>query len=269
MNCRNCSAALHGRFCAVCGQKNDIARPTVGHLLSETVESLTHADSRLWRTLWLLLSRPGFLTAEFFAGRRERYLPPVRLYIVLSVVFFLLLTLTATPPVEVRDGVPLDADCAQLQYRGPLDSLALPMLQEACVRLQQGGTRDIADNFLRNMPKAMFVLLPLVAALMLVFYWRPRRLYVEHLLYLVHNHSAIFASLTLLNLVALLPGGDGDLPSTLVVVYLLWYCFRGMRVYYGDSRRLTLAKFCALGVLYLCVAAALLAFTGVASLLEG
>ncbi len=56
---------------------------------SETFESFTHADSRLWRTLWLLVSKPGFLTVEFLEGRRARYLPPFRLYLVLSVVLFL------------------------------------------------------------------------------------------------------------------------------------------------------------------------------------
>ena len=52
-------------------------------------EDLTHADSRLWRTLAALLFKPGHLTREFLAGRRARYLPPVRLYLVLSVLFFL------------------------------------------------------------------------------------------------------------------------------------------------------------------------------------
>lgn len=93
-NCPNCESPLGGRYCAQCGQKIDSSRPTFGHFFSETIESLTHADSRLWKTLWLLLSKPGFLTKEFFEGRRSRYLPPIRLYIVLSVAFFLILALS-------------------------------------------------------------------------------------------------------------------------------------------------------------------------------
>ena len=50
---------------------------------------ISHTDSRLWRTLAALLLRPGYLTREFLAGRRARYLPPVRLYLVISLVFFL------------------------------------------------------------------------------------------------------------------------------------------------------------------------------------
>jgi len=51
---------------------------------------LTHADSRLWRTVWPLLARPGFLTREYFAGHRARYLQPFRLYLIMSVLFFVL-----------------------------------------------------------------------------------------------------------------------------------------------------------------------------------
>ena len=51
----------------------------------------------------------------------------------------------------------------------------------------------LVENFQRNAPKAMFVLLPAFAVLMMLFFWSPRRLYAEHLLFLIHNHSAIFA----------------------------------------------------------------------------
>lgn len=63
--------------------------------LREVAEVLTHADSRLWRTFAPLLFRPGFLTQQFLQGRRASYLPPFRLYIVVSLLFFLVISLTA------------------------------------------------------------------------------------------------------------------------------------------------------------------------------
>src|SRR5687768_18420722 len=62
----------------------------MAHFAGEAFESITHADSRLWRTLGFLLAKPGRLTREFFDGRRAAYLPPFRLYLVISVAFFLL-----------------------------------------------------------------------------------------------------------------------------------------------------------------------------------
>ena len=91
--CANCGAPLDGEYCAACGQRHEPHVHTVAHFAGEAFESISHADSRLWRTLWYLLARPGFLTREFFDGRRVRYLPPFRLYLVISVVFFLVVGL--------------------------------------------------------------------------------------------------------------------------------------------------------------------------------
>src|SRR5450755_4233942 len=88
--CKNCDAALLGRFCVNCSQAANVHVPTTLELAHEFLEGLTHSDSRLWRTLTTLWFKPGKLTQEFVAGRRIAYLPPFRLYLVLSILFFLL-----------------------------------------------------------------------------------------------------------------------------------------------------------------------------------
>ena len=111
--CANCHAELGGEYCAACGQRNEPHIHTVAHFAGEAFESISHADSRLWRTLWLLFARPGFLTREFFAGRRAVYLPPFRLYLVLSVIFFLVSSLPGSP----GDGAPVDPGLAKRELR--------------------------------------------------------------------------------------------------------------------------------------------------------
>ena len=98
--CANCGAPLGGQYCAACGQRHEPHVHTVSHFAGEAFESITHADSRLWRTLWFLLARPGRLTREFFDGKRARYLPPFRLYLVISLLFFLVAGLPETITVE-------------------------------------------------------------------------------------------------------------------------------------------------------------------------
>ncbi|HEY7886621.1 MAG TPA: DUF3667 domain-containing protein [Steroidobacteraceae bacterium] len=103
--CANCDALLTGKYCSECGQRHH-DRPVhdFGHFVSEAAEDLTHADSRLWQTLNALLFRPGFLTRAFLDGRRARYLPPLRLYLVISVIFFVVVDLSSrisAPPVVV------------------------------------------------------------------------------------------------------------------------------------------------------------------------
>ena len=94
MLCDNCGAPVTQKYCGNCGQRVEPPVHSLWHFLQEATEDLTHADSRLWRTLGALLFRPGFLTREFLDGRRARYLPPVRLYLVLSVLFFMWASVT-------------------------------------------------------------------------------------------------------------------------------------------------------------------------------
>jgi hypothetical protein len=116
----------------------------------------------------------------------------------------------------------------------------------------------------------MFVLLPLVAAFMLLLYWRPRRLYVEHLLHLVHNQSAIYAAFIVEGALAfVLPDAVAG-PLTIVLVgYLVWYCYRSMRVFYGQPSLQTIVKYAAISSVYLILALVLMLFTGLASVLGG
>src|ERR1700688_3433490 len=85
-HCTNCGARVSGRYCSNCGQQVKYELHSFWELLSEATEVVTHADSRLWRTLRALLFQPGFLSQQFLAGRRVSYLSPFRLYFVLSVL---------------------------------------------------------------------------------------------------------------------------------------------------------------------------------------
>lgn len=98
--CANCGADVLGRYCSACGQRVGHHSHSFWSFVAEFGEVLTHADSRLWRTLGPLLLRPGFLTREFLNGHRVSYLPPLRLYLVFSVLFFLIFSFTG--PVLTR-----------------------------------------------------------------------------------------------------------------------------------------------------------------------
>jgi hypothetical protein len=94
--CGNCGAALTGPYCSSCGQHAHESARSVAVLLHDAWHLATHVDARFWQTAANLLLRPGHLTQEYFADRRARYLPPVRVYLVLSVLFFGFGTLTGT-----------------------------------------------------------------------------------------------------------------------------------------------------------------------------
>jgi hypothetical protein len=306
--CANCHATLTGEYCAACGQRHEPHVHTVAHFASEALESVSHADSRLWRTLWYLLARPGFLTKEFFAGRRVSYLPPFRLYLVLSVIFFLFAGVSSDAPEgtgavikgqptiqqqqeeaaaarqaieEARrqaadNGVGLrESDTDQggfrLQVKGvdefcePFDTpeqggsgaTARRNIRQFCQRVR-GDTSELFTALGHNLPKAMFIFLPLLAGVMKLMYWRPKRYYVEHLLFLVHNHAFVFLMLILFMLVDLLIHpliGDYVWPFYVAgSLYTIWYIFRAMRNMYGQHGFLTFLKYMVLGWTYVITA---------------
>lgn len=88
-DCLNCGTELQGQYCAVCGQRASNRLISLWELLREAFGDLFELDSRLWRTVVPLLARPGLLTYDYLQGRRARYMPPFRMYLVLSLLFFL------------------------------------------------------------------------------------------------------------------------------------------------------------------------------------
>lgn len=88
--CSNCGTKLRGRICHSCGQDSDSFHRPIWSLLWEVLDGLGGADGRLWRTVPALMFRPGYLTKQYLEGVRARYVQPFRLYLLASVLFFLL-----------------------------------------------------------------------------------------------------------------------------------------------------------------------------------
>ncbi len=89
--CLNCGATVPESYCTVCGQLNVEPKQSLGHLLRHFVEDVTHFDGKFFDTMKSLLVRPGFLSLEYLRGRRTKYLDPVRLYLFVSAIFFVII----------------------------------------------------------------------------------------------------------------------------------------------------------------------------------
>jgi hypothetical protein len=104
-NCLNCGEVLTGQHCSHCGQRSRVRVLSLGALLRDLVGDVLDFDSRVWRTLRPLALRPGQVTQEFLRGRRTYYTPPFRMYLVLSLGFFLLASLGTDPGAGIRMNV--------------------------------------------------------------------------------------------------------------------------------------------------------------------
>lgn len=275
--CANCAAPLTGPYCSECGQRHEHAMHSFWHFMREGLEDFTHADSRLWQTLRALILRPGFLTREFLDGRRARYLPPVRLYLVLSVAFFLIAGILTsrssghTVMVEmspttgqVTSGQPTPADaqqaCAELRQQMPWLGANRPRFEARCVATIEGNGRTIQESLLHNVPRAMFLFLPLLGLVMKALYRRPPRLYVEHLLFFVHDQAFVFLLLAVYALLgAILPAPVTEAIGAALWIYVPVYFFVSMLRVYGQGWLATAGKLAALSCAYVALGGLMLA----------
>jgi hypothetical protein len=268
--CLNCGAALTGRYCANCSQAADVHVPSTRELVHEALEGITHSDSRLWRTLHLLWFKPGKLAQEFVAGRRAAYLPPFRLYLVLSVIFFLIASSMPNSQVKfVRFDDIADArtkaapaDCANvnaIQFEFTLFGRNwAPQIRHACDEIARDNGANLLHVILATAPKAMFIFLPLIAFLHMLLYWRPWHRYAEHLLFFLYVHAFFFSVMTVVILLAEVAHVWPRLNPVLgPVPLLLWslplYTVLAMRRVFGRSWAATLLKASALFVVYMIV----------------
>ena len=142
--CPNCNEPITGQYCANCGQRVTQVSMSVRRILLDVLEDQFSLNSSLARTMKALFFKPGFLTTEYFSLRIARYVPPFRLYLIASLLFFLLLSFMASGSrinVERSVAEARDSIAAELAR----DSLATP--GDTAVRLNIGLTRGSQDGF--------------------------------------------------------------------------------------------------------------------------
>lgn len=101
LECFSCGETMAGLFCHNCGNKNDNYRRSIFSLIIEMVENLTAIDSRMWRSLYSLIRRPGQMARDFSDGARQKWTSPVRLYIAASLLLFGYIALSQTQIIAV------------------------------------------------------------------------------------------------------------------------------------------------------------------------
>lgn len=104
--CHNCHTILRpeDNFCPHCGQENHDLKVPLGHILFEVFEGFTHFDTKFYNTMHSIFLYPGKITKDFLEGRRGRYVPPIRLYFLVSFLFFLFLNKMVDLAIKNSDG---------------------------------------------------------------------------------------------------------------------------------------------------------------------
>jgi len=280
--CRNCGADVSDAFCPHCGQETALRLPTLREFMREAAGRYVAFDGRFWRTMGALLLRPGFLTREYLAGRRRRYIRPARLYLFSTLIFFAVSRFFVEPagvPTSRDDtgGPTISRDASgdrksATKDAGAMDkdtigayldddfSLHLPAESATTLTKRWDGFNALPRNekedqivagMLRYGPYAMFALLPAFALLLKVLYVGPRRryparprLYGEHMVFAAHNHAFLFVMATAILLISV--PAVRDVMAVWLCAYLLW----ALHAVYGGSWLGAVARSFVLFVVY-------------------
>lgn len=258
--CANCAEPLVGRFCARCGeQRVGPADHTLRRFLEHLFEAFTHADGKVFLTVRSLLTRPGRLTADYQRGKRKPYIPPLQIFLICNLVFFLLHPLIGSNTLTTD----LNTQLHYTWHHGIAESLVTPRLALRAVTVEAYAA--VFDPAAITLAKSLVILLvPFFSLAVMALHWRQRRHYAAHLVFSLHFGAfwllLISATLALTNLTVRLLRTVDVFPSDTAVnrgiigfslLLMTAYLYRAARtVYTAEPAWLTLAKALALGIAF-------------------
>lgn len=192
--CPTCGGAITDRFCPRCGEQRPVAHGlSFRHYFEELIDAITHLDSKLLRSAWLLVRRPGLLSVDYLRGRRVPLVSPLRLFVFVSIVYFISLSLLhsvvphkapymefntfATPLAIQLHGNDYYAGYAarRVEQKVRRENISYAVLQ---------GRYDEKTAVLSK--TLLFVLIPVIALLFAALFMRRHRFFTEHLVIATH-----------------------------------------------------------------------------------
>jgi hypothetical protein len=247
--CLNCGAKDVASYCAACGQKAGHLNPTLGEVLHEVWHEVVHIDGKVLATARALLSRPGFLTNEYFAGRRAQYVRPLRLYLIFSVIYFGAMQLVpAGAGDRSRFNVTFrpSAEATAADFQKQLESRGFKNQQEARAAINQALAHYI--------PQAFFILVPFFALLVWVVTRRSGLNYPQHLYFALHVHAAAFVISAISQVAWFIPNAaTADIVREIGVFLMVLYVVLAFKRVYRTTVVGALWRTAVIGPIYMAV----------------
>jgi hypothetical protein len=272
--CQNCGYAVDVAYCSNCGQKNTETRQPFHHLFAHFVEDLTHYDGAFWKSILHLMFRPAQLTREYLVGKRQTYVPPVKLYIFISFVTFFILAVL--PEDEIDKSPKLapnekiissssDINIRNRHFDSPEDlrkfleskeGKELPYFEEKMLRSAYHYSTndldmdDVLDSYQKFLPKVLFLYMPIFAFWLWLLHGKKKWCFFDHSIFTLHYFSFLLLSITIVTLAVepfyLINDTTGNAVAGwsmfFLSMYMFFYFFRSHRRMYGEGRAVSRLK---------------------------
>ncbi len=283
MTCLNCNHVVEKRFCPNCGQENKHTKESFHFLFTHFFEDFTHYESSFWKTIKYLLFYPAKLTNEYLSGKRQTYVQPVRLYIFISFVTFFLLSALTNITNHKEEGKVKDSEKYAQSEKEEISSktligdfksvVAYDSIQntlpekEKSSWIERWAGRKIAsinehntweefqekfvESLFHNLPKVIFLFMPVFAFTIWLFHNKKRWYYYEHGVFTLHYFSMILLSFTIFLLLNWTLGFLENYINTDAIIGLvgtamffwwIFYFFRSHSRFYKENKIISRLK---------------------------
>lgn len=268
--CKNCEHPINetDKFCPNCGQKT-FERLELKTLLGELASTYFAWDSKLFKTLRLLLFKPGEVSKEYIKGKRKNYVAPMRVYFFFSVLFFLSVAYFASGDRDQAfeagnanitvsgDTINIPKDTLllmdshdrldELEAVQDQDSEFMKHMIKQLVRLQIKGS-SFQKVFQNNLSIMLFLFIPVFALILKAFYARKKYLYIEHLVFGLYFHAFLFFMLFVTLIISQLIGEAW--PLLVGILGTIVYFTAGLKRFYNYKWGWTILKSFLIGTVY-------------------
>jgi hypothetical protein len=272
--CQNCGYRDRGNFCSNCGQSFAALNRPLKDIMAE-VGDIVNLDSRIIRSIFPFLFKPGFLTREYLAGKRKKYMSPFRLYLLMSLLFFFLAQSTSKKITEAGDNwLQIKEDTTDAVIRD--DSLAIELLKNDSIfmadidststnksirkakrrkRLREGAIDALTNktiflqNFYRTISYVLFLLMPVFALLLKLLYVRRRVFYIEHLMFSINMHSFMLLVFSMMIILSQILKENSEFIAFMFILVPVYFT-AGMKRFYQQALWKIILKEMILGGIY-------------------
>ncbi|OXA93233.1 DUF3667 domain-containing protein [Flavobacterium hercynium] len=279
--CLNCRHVVEQKFCPNCGQENSDSRKTFHHLFVHFFEDLTHYENAFWKTIRNLLFKPSTLTKEYLSGKRLSYLAPVRLYIFISFITFLLIALFPNRVSESLNDKDINSklempEKVQLQTFNEKTHFELKSMKEIdsiqkygkekekysdfkywiykkIVNVTEHNTKKeivekFLESFVHNIPKILFIIMPFFAFFLWLFHDKKKWYYFDHGIFTLHYFSFLLLIFLILFIIQETIGAIkpisfiADILNFVGIAWMCYYFYPAHHRFYGESRIVSFTK---------------------------
>jgi hypothetical protein len=250
--CLNCESTLSGAYCFNCGQKVlEPSERTFKYFFRQFFGAAFFLENNFLKNLWYLLVRPGFLAKEFLDGRRKRYMPPLSLFLLIN-LFYFMYTLKSD----------LNLNLSEQVNQQPQHSFIAEKMVDKRLAIRGVDFETYAKEYYEQsttLSKSLVIVhVPIFALFVMLFYSRKKFYFMDHLIFSIYliGFIILFSMLTdgllylLVQLRMITDNNTFQLILKLTPLVIILYFFLSVKKFYSQSFKLTCIKTISLLALF-------------------